>query len=437
MRSEQRDSYENQEAPYACYYGTGAPRRRRGGGGGWVVFFVVLLILTTAAALFAKRYDVTVTNDGGRVSISVLRKAPETREALPDTAPQEADMAEETADAEEQPPPQLTAALGTGATLTISDRKPDEAPEETEAGALTLQEIYKKMIPSTVSILTQTASGTASGTGIVMTADGYIITNDHVVEDGVSYLVLLSDDSQYDATLVGADAISDLAVLKIDAADLTPAEFGDSGAVEVGDTVVAIGDPLGVELRGTMTDGIISAINRDITTNGRTMTLLQTNAQLNNGNSGGPLINVYGQVIGVNTMKMGSYRTNSVEGLGFAIPIATAKPIVDELIEKGYVSGRPAIGIQGDSVPAYAQAFYRMPNGVYVSYVFPGSDAANQGLREGDIIVAIDGTAVSSMDDLNAIKNQHTAGDTVQLTVYRAGQTYEVSVTLMDRNEAD
>ena len=157
MRSEQRDSYENQEAPYACYYGTGAPRRRRGGGGGWVVFFVVLLILTTAAALFAKRYDVTVTNDGGRVSISVLRKAPETREALPDTAPQEADMAEETADAEEQPPPQLTAALGTGATLTISDRKPDEAPEETEAGALTLQEIYKKMIPSTVSILTQAA----------------------------------------------------------------------------------------------------------------------------------------------------------------------------------------------------------------------------------------------------------------------------------------
>lgn len=174
-----------------------------------------------------------------------------------------------------------------------------------------------------------------------------------------------------------------------------------------------------------------------MTTNGRTLTLLQTNAQLNNGNSGGPLINIYGQVIGINTMKMGSYYTTSVEGIGFAIPISSAKPIIDELIEQGYVSGRPAIGIQGDSVPSYVQAFYHLPNGVYVAYVYPDSDAAAKGLSEGDIITAIDGTAISSMDDLNTIKNQHTAGDTVQLTVYRSGQQYNVDIVLMDQNDAD
>lgn len=133
---------------------------------------------------------------------------------------------------------------------------------------------------------------------------------------------------------------------------------------------------------------------------------------------------------------MGSYYSSSVEGIGFAIPIATAKPIVDELIEQGYVTGRPAIGIQGDSVPGYAQAYYHFPNGVYVSYVYPGSDAEAKGLAEGDIITEIDGTAVSSMDDLNAVKNQHVAGETVNLTVYRGSQYYSVDIVLMDQNEA-
>lgn len=436
MNSERNEFDEKRDNPYSCYYGTGAPRRQRGRGG-WLVFFTVLLILVTAGALFTKRYDIRLDRDTGGLSLQVLRKE---TDAIPEKPAVEETLPAAETEAGETPaePEEATAAyLGTGAELEISGRKPEQTEADApESGELTLQQIYRKMIPSVVSIVTTTGSGTASGTGIVMTEDGYLITNEHVVDGAVSIQVLLQDESQYAASLVGSDAISDLAVLKIDATGLAAAEFGNSDEVQVGDTVVAIGDPLGIELRGTMTDGIISAINRDVTTNGRTMTLLQTNAQLNNGNSGGPLINSYGQVIGINTMKMGSYYSNTVEGIGFAIPIATAKPIVDELIEKGYVAGRPAIGIQGDSVPGYAQAYYHFPNGVYVSYVYPGSDAQAKGLAEGDIITEIDGTAVSSMDDLNAVKNQHIAGDTVNLTVYRGGQYYSVDVILMDQNEA-
>lgn len=435
MNSERNEFDEKRDNPYSCYYGTGAPRRQRGHGG-WLVFFTVLLILVTAGALFTKRYDIRLDRDTGGLSLQVLRKdvemAPE-EPAMEELPAEEPEPAPEAETAQTAP----TVGIGTGAELLITERQSSAAQEAPETGGLlTFQQIYQKMIPSVVSIVTATETGTASGTGIVMTEDGYLITNEHVVDGAVSIQVLLQDESQYPASLVGSDAISDLAVLKIDASGLTAAEFGNSDEVQVGDTVVAIGDPLGIELRGTMTDGIISAINRDVTTNGRTMTLLQTNAQLNNGNSGGPLINSYGQVIGINTMKMGAYYSSSVEGIGFAIPIATAKPIVDELIEKGYVAGRPAIGIQGDSVPGYAQAYYHFPNGVYVSYVYPGSDAQAKGLAEGDIITEIDGTAVASMDDLNAVKNRHVAGDTVNLTVYRGGQYYSVDIVLMDQNEA-
>ena len=433
MNSEQHPFEEEKETPYSHYYGTGVPRRHQKGHGWLVVLFLVLLVATTACAVLAKFYHIELQTEGNRLSLIVDKKGTE-EETVPNENTAEQAQQEEISAAEAE---QHASVLGTGATLEISERDPEDPAVPAEGGELTLQAIYKKMIPSVASIIAVTDGGSASGTGIVMTADGYIITNEHVVDGGESYTVLLHDDSQYTATLVGADAVSDLAVLKIDASGLTAAEFGDSTTVEVGDTVVAIGDPLGIELRGTMTDGIISAINRDVTTNGRTLTLLQTNAQLNNGNSGGPLINIYGQVIGINTMKMGSYYTTSVEGIGFAIPISSAKPIIDELIEQGYVSGRPALGIQGDSVPAYVQAFYHLPDGVYVAYVYPDSDAAAKGLAEGDIITAIDGTEISSMDDLNTIKNQHIAGDTVRLTVYRGGQRYSVDIVLMDQNDAD
>ena len=222
-------------------------------------------------------------------------------------------------------------------------------------------------------------------------------------------------------------------MLKVDATDLQPAEFGDSGKLAVGDRVVAIGDPLGAQLRGTMTSGIVSAINRDLEVNDRTMTLIQTDAALNNGNSGGPLINCYGQVIGINTMKLRSYYSTTAEGLGFAIPMAVAKPILEELMENGYVAGRPAIGISYDTLPLAFRIYYNLPEGVYINAVYDGSDAQAKGVAAGDIITAVNGTRVTSIDELNRVKNQFTAGDSITLTLYNGGSYRDVEVTLIDQ----
>lgn len=307
------------------------------------------------------------------------------------------------------------------------------ASEDGADGALSLQEIYKKCIGSVVSITASAQSGKSSGTGIVLSADGYLITNHHVIENAQVIAVQTSDDRQFQASIIGSDEASDLAVLKVDATDLQPAEFGDSGKLAVGDRVVAIGDPLGAQLRGTMTSGIVSAINRDLEVNDRTMTLIQTDAALNNGNSGGPLINCYGQVIGINTMKLRSYYSTTAEGLGFAIPMAVAKPILEELMENGYVAGRPAIGISYDTLPLAFRIYYNLPEGVYISAVYDGSDAQAKGVAAGDIITAVNGTRVTSIDELNRVKNQFTAGDSITLTLYNGGSYRDVEVTLIDQ----
>lgn len=307
------------------------------------------------------------------------------------------------------------------------------ASEDEADGALSLQEIYKKCIGSVVSITASAQSGKSSGTGIVLSADGYLITNHHVIENAQVIAVQTSDDRQFQASIIGSDEASDLAVLKVDATYLQPAEFGDSGKLAVGDRVVAIGDPLGAQLRGTMTSGIVSAINRDLEVNDRTMTLIQTDAALNNGNSGGPLINCYGQVIGINTMKLRSYYSTTAEGLGFAIPMAVAKPILEELMENGYVAGRPAIGISYDTLPLAFRIYYNLPEGVYISAVYDGSDAQAKGVAAGDIITAVNGTRVTSIDELNRVKNQFTAGDSITLTLYNGGSYRDVAVILIDQ----
>lgn len=307
------------------------------------------------------------------------------------------------------------------------------ASEDGADGALSLQEIYKKCIGSVVSITASAQSGKSSGTGIVLSADGYLITNHHVIENAQVIAAQTSDDRQFQASIIGSDEASDLAVLKVDATDLQPAEFGDSGKLAVGDRVVAIGDPLGAQLRGTMTSGIVSAINRDLEVNDRTMTLIQTDAALNNGNSGGPLINCYGQVIGINTMKLRSYYSTTAEGLGFAIPMAVAKPILEELMENGYVAGRPAIGISYDTLPLAFRIYYNLPEGVYISAVYDGSDAQAKGVAAGDIITAVNGTRVTSIDELNRVKNQFTAGDSITLTLYNGGSYRDVAVILIDQ----
>ncbi len=302
-------------------------------------------------------------------------------------------------------------------------RTGEESDQAEQTGELTLQEIYAQNIPSVVSITCTTASGTSTGTGVILSAQGYIVTNAHVIDNAGSISLLLSDGRETQAEVVGTDSVSDLAVLYIDADDLTGAQFGDSDALQVGDAVAAIGDPLGASLRGTMTNGIISAINRDVVVSGVTMSLLQTNAALNSGNSGGPLINVFGQVIGINTMKISAFSNQAgVEGLGFAIPSATVKTVVEQIIAYGYVPGRPTLGIDGEELSQFSQHFYRIPAGMYVSSVTYGGAADEAGLQTGDILLAIDGESVISMDDVNRIVSTHSVGDSVLLHIYRGGR---------------
>ena len=303
-----------------------------------------------------------------------------------------------------------------------------------ESGELTLQQIYASCSPSVVAITAGVDDSSYYwGSGIVMTADGYIITNYHVIDGTGSVKVTLYDNSEYDALLVGFDSISDIAVLKIDAAGLTPASFGDSAALRVGDRVAAIGNPLGEELRGTMTDGIISAINRDISYRNHTMTLLQTNAAINEGNSGGPLINMYGQVVGITNMKMmSSSFSSTIEGIGFAIPSSTMKNVVDQLIATGTVTGRPAIGITVGPIPEGAAEYYDLPSGLYIESVSSGSDAEAKGIQTGDILTAVNGTPVATTYDVSAIKDGMQVGETLTLTIYRSGKTFDVEVALVE-----
>lgn len=302
-----------------------------------------------------------------------------------------------------------------------------------EGGGLSLQEIYAKNIPSVVSISCLSSRGTASGTGVVLSQDGYLVTNYHVISGAKEINVLLTDDRSFTAQSVGYDAVSDLAVLHIDAQNLTAAQFGSSDNLRVGDTVVAIGDPLGVEFRGTYTNGIVSAINRDVEVNGRTMTLIQTNAALNSGNSGGPLINCYGQVIGINTVKIGAFAdTAGVEGLGFAIPSTQVKEIVDQIIAQGYVSGRPTLGISGEALSKFYQHYYRMPAGLYITQVDSGSDADQKGVQPGDILLYLGDTRINGMDDLKTAIYDCQVGQQVEVILYRRGQQYRLTLTLSE-----
>ena len=415
---EQRDEEYQNYYPYQSYNHTAKKKKHTG----LVVIMIVLALVTGIVSWAVNVMDLNVTI-GEKDLVVRLGKEPE----APPLAAEESVQA----DAAEEVPHSV---VGIDRTPQSVENRPF-----TDPAALSLQQIYEKVYPSVASISCVNANGAGTGTGIVMSRDGYVITNYHVIEDAQRIYVLLGETDQYEASLVGGDETTDLAVLKVQATDLQPAEFGDSDMLRVGDGVVAIGDPLGTELRGTMTDGIVSAINRDLNLSGRQMTLIQTNAALNSGNSGGPLINCYGQVIGINTMKMSSYSNTSstVEGLGFAIPITQAKPILDELIWQGYVSGRPAIGIQGQTLDLRAQLFYHLPSGVIVTGLLEDSDAHEKGLEIDDVIVEFDGHDISSLDDLVAAKNGCTAGDTVRLTIYRNRNYYFVDVILMDQITPD
>ena len=313
------------------------------------------------------------------------------------------------------PPAIPRAETGTGVTVELC---------QDSGESLTYTQIYDKNLPSMVSIQAEDAKSYSTGTGVVLTADGYLITNAHVVAGADKVQVACADNRVLDAALVGFDAREDLAVLKVEADDLTPAEFGDSSALRCGDPVAAIGDPLGY--RSTITDGIVSALDRDVEVDGTSMVLIQTSAAINMGNSGGALINQYGQVVGITTVKIVT-DDGSAESLGFAIPSRRVKYVADTLIAGKTVRR----GIFGFTVlTRTAQG-----GGLTLDSVDKTSDAYAKGLRAGDVLTAADGQSLNAVEDLVRLKQSMGAGDTVSLTYVRSGQSRTVSVALIDPDE--
>ena len=327
-------------------------------------------------------------------------------------------------------------------TLQINSKPTSDSSNSSDnydtANGMAGEDIYKKVNPSVVSVISTTSEGTGSGSGVIMSKDGYIITNNHVVDGAQSVSVQLSDGTSLDAKIIGTDEQTDLAVIKVTpTSDLTAAEFGDSDELEPGEYAYAIGSPGGVQFANTITGGRISAINRDLTVNDRVMTLIQTDASINNGNSGGALINKYGQVVGITSAKLSgnAFGSATVEGMGFAIPINTAKDIVDELIQNGYVSGRPSIGITGQNV----ESADGKVSGVQVYSIDSRAKAASEGLQVGDVITAVDGTPTPDMDKVNELKQDKKAGDKLTLSVYRisTGKTLNITITLTDSHDLE
>ncbi len=354
-------------------------------------------------------------------------------------------------------------------TKIIDNSESSDDATATADGVLTRQEIAQKLIPSVVCVQNYQVSEnnysdyfsnyfgygygsdgsngnssddsstevdpTAEGSGIIISEDGYIATNAHVVDGATSLKVLTSDGTSYEATLVGSDEVSDLAVLKIDAAGLTAAEFGSADDLSVGDQVVAIGNPGGSALASSVTVGYVSALNREITTeSGYTMYCIQTDAAINPGNSGGALVNQYGQVIGINSSKIVS---TGYEGLGFAIPSDTAQPILTSLINNGYVKDRAALGVSGTYIDSMTAQWYGLSSGMYVASV-NSDEANNSGLEKGDVITSIDGTQVTSSTTVTSVVTQKKPGDTVTLKVDRAltgEKDIEITVTLSEHVE--
>lgn len=318
------------------------------------------------------------------------------------------------------------------------------ASSDGTVSAMSDQDIAAKLTPSVVCIQnyqvtrnygfmqTDTSDSSVSpaseGSGIIMSEDGYIITNAHVVEDATSLKVMTSDGETYEAQLVGSDTVTDLAVVKIDATGLTAAEFGSSEDLRVADKVMAIGNPGGHELSSSVTIGYVSALNRAIANNttGYTMEYIQTDAAINPGNSGGALINEYGQVVGINSAKISA---TGYEGLGFAIPIDTAQPIISDLIQYGYVKDRAVLGISGQFIDSMTGRFYGLPQGEYVAQL-NSSEAQASGLQVGDVITAIDGQQLDSESTLRSAILSKKPGDTVTLQVYRSSTQQSATVEL-------
>lgn len=345
----------------------------------------------------------------------------------------------------------LTGGGASSTHLYTGDRTPVELttiPSDTRK-QMTVPEVYANNVNSCVGITVdivstnffgQTVTGAAAGSGFVVTENGYIITNYHVIQDANTITVCFVDGKSYPATLVGGDSENDIAVIKIEATGLTPVILGDSQKMYVGESVVTIGNPLG-ELTFSLSDGVISALDRSITmSDGNKMTMLQTNCTINSGNSGGPLFNLYGEVIGIVSAKYSSSgdpfsSSATVEGLGFAIPMNNIKDMITDLIQNGYVTGKPYLGISVMTVDSSVVQEYGIPAGARVVYAAPNLCAAKAGILEGDIITALGDKAITSNSELIEAKNTYKAFDVVDFTVFRNGEKKVISVTLDEQNE--
>ncbi|MBQ7035772.1 MAG: trypsin-like peptidase domain-containing protein [Clostridia bacterium] len=319
-------------------------------------------------------------------------------------------------------------------TTKLKDEKGDTVKE-----VLTVPQVAELVKNSVVEITTeQIVTGSfmqqyvseGAGSGVIITADGYMVTNHHVIEGATNINVRLADGTEYKAKLIGSDQKSDLAVIKVEAKDLTPAAFGSSEELQVGETVVAVGNPLG-ELGGTVTQGIISALDREITIDKTTMRLLQTDTAINPGNSGGGMFNTSGQLVGVVNAKSAG---EEIEGLGFAIPIDTAKVVIEDLIGHGYVTGRVDPGFTFVEINDMMNAMmYRVNElGLYISGVEAGSDAAKAGFQSGDYVVSVEGKKVSTEAEANAIIDQKKVGESVTIVVKRNGKEQSITLTLSE-----
>ena len=328
---------------------------------------------------------------------------------------------------------------GSGNTV-LYQSVPTQRPEYTATG---FAAIVPTVEDSVVAITTESVATSyffrqyimqGAGSGVILTTDGYIVTNNHVVNGAREISVTLNDGTAYEATLIGADAENDIAVLKIDATGLTPAILGDSDTLAVGEPVLAIGNPLGT-LSGTVTDGIISALQRQVTIDGVAMTLMQTSAAVNPGNSGGGLFNITGELIGIVNAKSSSDSSgNAVDNIGFAIPINSVKGLIDDLVTKGYVTGRIVLGVSLVDIPDERTAYYYGLDraGVYVQSVESGSIAERSGLKAGDCLLTLNGQSIAASKDVTDFLSSASVGDRVEVTVSRGGKGYSLSMVLTE-----
>ena len=331
---------------------------------------------------------------------------------------------------------------GSGTEVNVSSRPATAVAIKTVDGknAMTDAEVYAAGVNSVVSINVTGTNGTnffgqpvktaSAGSGFVLTKDGFIVTNYHVVKNADTVKVTMYNGDEYDAKYVGGDEDYDIAVIKVEAADLQPVTLGDSDKLNVGDHVLAVGNPLG-ELTFSMSGGMVSSVNRAINVSGTPFNMIQTDASINPGNSGGPMFNEYGEVVGIVSAKYSSTGNEAVEGLGFAIPINDVFAMIQDIMTNGYITNKPYLGITGGSMTEQMAAQYRydIKEGVFVYSVEEGKAAQKAGLQMGDVITKVDDHDIKSMEDLTAVKKQYAAGDTSTLTIYRSGETMTVELT--------